>query len=199
MNGIGKIIAHIEAETAAEIAGIKAETAERVAQIDTHYGGEAMTAYRQIVEAGRADAERQSERTYNSAVMRSKKQILAAKQEMVSAAFERAEWKLLELPEPQYAALLAKLAADAAISGDETLIFNPVERGSIGPKIVDAANELLAAASKTAKLTLSAETREISGGVIISGGNIETNCSASALVNQRRNELSPIAARLLFE
>jgi V/A-type H+-transporting ATPase subunit E len=131
--------------------------------------------------------------------MQNKKTVLAVKQELVSDAFERAEQKLLELPAEQYVAFLAKLAASAALTGEELLIFSEADRAKIGDKVVKAANELLAAANKNAKLTLSAEAGAISGGVIISGGSIETNCSVNSLINQRRNELSSVAARVLFE
>jgi len=199
MNGIAKIIERIEADAAVEVAEIKAQADETVAQIDKQFKQEAMDAYLKIVEEGKADAERLSERTYNSAVMQSKKQLLAAKQQLLSDALSLAEAELLKLPADKYAALLAKLSAYASISGDEKLIFNEADRERVGEKVVELANKLLAAMRKTANLSVAAETREISGGVIVSGGNIETNCSANALINQRHNEFSAIAVKYLFE
>ncbi|NLB28609.1 MAG: hypothetical protein GX823_00030, partial [Clostridiales bacterium] len=73
------------------------------------------------------------------------------------------------------------------------------DRAKIGKAVVRAANRLLSENGRPARLELSDETREMSGGVVISGGDIETNCSLEKLVAQYRNELSPRVAKILFE
>ena len=47
-------------------------------------------------------------------------------------------------------------------------------------------------------LTVSGETREISGGVIVRQGNIEVNCAVETLVQLRRSELASQVAEILF-
>ena len=61
------------------------------------------------------------------------------------------------------------------------------------------ANELLSAEGKLGKLTVSEDTADISGGVIVRFGGIETNCSIDALVRQQRSALATEVAQVLFE
>jgi len=105
---------------------------------------------------------------------------------------------LAELPESDCVGLLARLAAQASQTGEEKLVFSEKDRVRIGKAVVKAANKLLSDNGKRAYLELSENTRDISGGLIVSGGDIETNCSLEALVEGRRNELSPRVAEILF-
>ena len=61
-----------------------------------------------------------------------------------------------------------------------------------------AANDLLAKKGLPGKLTVSADTRPISGGVIVRQGNIEVNCAVETLVQLRRSELASQVAEILF-
>lgn len=48
-------------------------------------------------------------------------------------------------------------------------------------------------------LTLSAETRELAGGLILKQGDIEVNCSVDTLLELSRGELAARVAEVLFE
>ena len=50
-----------------------------------------------------------------------------------------------------------------------------------------------------AVLTLSAETRELAGGLILKQGDIEVNCSVDTLLELSRGELAARVAEVLFE
>jgi V/A-type H+-transporting ATPase subunit E len=197
-NGIEKIIDHIEAEAAAERAAILAEADARCEEILASYAKTAAEEYQKIVSAGAAEAQQRISRLGSTAALEAKKQVLAAKQEMVNAAFERAAELLIGLNEDRYVPLLARLAADASRTGSELLAFSPADQARVGKAVTATANELLRRAGKTANLTLSPDARSIRGGVIVMSGDIETNCSIDALVSQHRNELSGKVAEKLF-
>ncbi len=199
MNGIEKITQRIKDDAQLEISAVAEETKAKCEQILAGYKEQADAVYWKIVSAGKDEAEHLLELRKGAAQTESKKRMLQLKQDMVAEAFKQAEAKLLSLPEADYEKFLVTLAVRAADSGDERLIFSAADREKYGARVVDAANEILAAAGRRAELSLGAESRDIEGGLILSGGKIETNCSVKTLLELRRNELAAEAAKLLFE
>ena len=143
-------------------------------------------------------AETRLQRLGSAAEMEAKKSILAFKQEMVAKAFADEETALANLPEEQYVQFLASQAARAASSGTEELIFNARDQKAVGDKVAKAANALLVRRGVRGGLTVSADTRAVSGGVIVRQGNIEVNCAVETLVQLRRSELASQVAEILF-
>ena len=199
MNGIEKILAHIKAESDAQCEAIEREAAEECERIRAEYAKIEKEEYTKLIDAGTIEAARRLERLGSLAVLESKKHILKTQQEMVLETFEYAAKTLLELPEGEYIDFLAKQACAASLTGTEAIILSAADQQSIGKKVLDAANGALASLGKTASLTLSESTADIRGGLILSGGDIEVNCSIDALVAAYRNELSPAVAAVLFD
>lgn len=198
MNGIQKIIDRIEADAAAERTQIATEAEARCAAIEAAYAEAAQAEYQKIVAHGEKTAMQRLERRAGAAATEAKKQILAAKQEMVRAAFDHAARLLSELPDDQYIPLLARLAFRASRTGTEMLAFSARDASRVGEAVKNAANALLRQAGKTADLRVSPDTRSIRGGVIVISGNIETNCSTDSLVSMQRSALSGKVAETLF-
>ena len=198
MNGIQKIIDHIEADAAAERAAILAEAEAACAELNRPVRQAEQSEYQRLLNDGTKAAAQRREYRASIAALEAKKQVLAAKQEMVRAAFERAAQQLSELPDDRYIPLLARLAADASRTGSEVLAFSVRDASRIGEAVKDAANELLRRAGKAAGLSVSKDTRNIRGGVIVISGDIETNCSIDALVALHRNALSGKVSEKLF-
>ena len=92
-------------------------------------------------------------------------------------------------------ALLAKLAAQASVSGDEEIILNARDKAAVGAAVVEKANALLPAG----KLSLSAATGDFAGGLILKRGSIEANCTIELLVELCRGDMSAQLAKVLFE
>lgn len=199
MDGISKILERIEEDSRKELADIAAMSAAKCAEIRADFKTREEQQYGEALSKGAAEAAQRYERLKNVAELEAKKQLLSEKQNLMDRAFVLAEKRLASLPEEEYIALIARLAADSAQTGEEVLIFSPDDRGRIGKAAVKAANKLLSASGKPSHLELSDDTREMNGGVIVSGGDIETNCSLEALVSMYRNELSPRVAAILFE
>ena len=227
MNGIEKIIDRISGDAQAEIDAILDEARAEAAQITAKYEAQAKAEADEILKRGSAAAAEREERLASMAQMEGRKAELAAKQEVIEAAFELALKKLQALPEEQYVELLAALAAKASVTGKETLIFSAKDRDTVGKKVVAAANAKLAkevapelpeelADSKvgaildkvvagasalingTAMLTLSEETRPIDGGFILSDGAVEVNCSFTTLGRLQKSEITGDVSRVLF-
>ena len=199
MNGIDKILAHIKSEADSECEAIERAAVEECERIRAEYTGMERDEYLKLIESGTKDADRRLERLNSLAALESKKHVLLTQQEMVSEAFELAARILLELPEQEYIAFLARQASAASLTGKETIILSEPDQKRIGEEVLKAANTYLQAEGKTASLTLSDSTADIRGGLILSGGDIEVNCSVDALVAEYRNELSPAVASALFD
>ena len=198
MNGIEKISARILADAEAEAAAIRAQAEEKAAQIRAEYDRKLEDEQQRLTLEARNEAQKQLERGQGAARMAARRQVLEKKQALVDKAFRTAEQQLLSLPEADYTRLCAQLAAQASVTGSETLIFSEADRARVGEAAVQLANEQLEKAGRLAKLTLSAETRPMRGGVVLKNGRVETNGSIGTLVDGLRPELSGKVAGRLF-
>ena len=194
MKGTEKIIAHIQADAKAQADAILAQAEAKCAEIRAGYEQQAKEAYAERIRAGVKTNQDRLDSMDRLAKMEGRKAILALKQEMVSESFDLAVDKLVALPEAQYVAFLAKLAASASVTGDEEIVLNARDRKAVGAKVVEAANAKLGGG----KLTLSKQTGDFKGGLILRRGNIEANCTAELLVNLCRDDMAAELAGVLF-
>ena len=194
MKGTEKIIAHIQADAEAQAAAILAQAEQSCDGIRQTWEQKAKDVYAEKIRAGVKANQDRLESMERLAKMEGRKSILAVKQDLVAASFDRAAELLVNLPEEQYVALLAKLAAQASVTGDEEIVLNRRDRERIGEKLVKAANALL----EKGRLSLAPDTRDIAGGLILRRGSIEANCSAELLVELSQSELSAKVAETLF-
>ena len=71
-----------------------------------------------------------------------------------------------------------------------------------GQEVLFDAEKIFAAVAKAnkdgRKLTLSKETRDISGGFILKDGNVEVNCTFDTLVRLQKAETAGAVAKKLF-
>ncbi len=227
MNGIEKLTQQINADAQAEIDAVLAEAQQKADAITADYAQRAEKVSADILSRGEDAAAQREERLLSMAAMEGRKELLAAKQDMLGKAFDLALEKLCALPDEEYVALLAKLAAAASTTGREQLIFSQKDRTRVGKAVVTAANEILAKAvapklpgevtdtkagsildkvvtgasallAGTGMLTLSEQTRPIRGGFILSDGDVEVNCAFETLVRLQRGEISGAVADVLF-
>ena len=194
MKGTEKIIAHIQADAAAQADAILAQAEKQCADIREGYERKAKDAYAEKIRAGVKANQDRLESVERLARMEGRKSVLALKQDMVSKSFDMAVDKLVDLPEAQYVELLAKLAAQASVTGDEQVVLNARDREKIGPAVVAAANAKL----NGGKLTLSDETGAFKGGLLLRRGSIEANCTVELLVELCRGDMAAELAKVLF-
>lgn len=194
MNGIEKLTQQISADAQAEIDAILADGKARAEAVAADYAQRAEKAAADILAKGEAAAAQREERLISMAAMEGRKELLAAKQQMVGKAFDLALEKLCALPEDEYVALLGRLAAAASVTGKEEMIFSAQDRARVGKAVVAAAN----AAVPGGALTLSEQTLPMRGGFILSDGDVEVNCAFETLVRLQRGEISGEVANILF-
>lgn len=199
MNGIEKITARLAADCDAELAAFRAETEKKCAELKEAGDKAAQEEYWRLVKEGVKDCEQRVSQLSRTAQMEARKSVLALKQEMVSAAFVRAREMLVDLPEEQYVAFLGRKAAEAAVTGQEELLFSARDLSSgVCRKVEAEANRLLAARGVDGMLSVGSEPRDIAGGFVLKQGDIEVNCSMELLAEQYRSELAAQVAEILF-
>lgn len=102
----------------------------------------------------------------------------------------------MNLPDKDYVALVASLIVEASQTGREEVVFSQKDRPRYGKAAVTRANELL---GDRGHLTLSAQTRPIQGGFLLSDGDVEVNCTFETLVRMQRRTVERQVAQVLFE
>lgn len=194
MKGTEKIIAHIQADAQAQVDAILAKCGEQCAAIRSEYEAKAQAAYEERLRVGKEECAAQTDSTNRLAQMEARKGVLALKQELISESFEKACGKIVALPEDQYVALLAKLAKEASVTGNERIVLNKRDKAAVGAAVAEKANALLGGG----KLTVAEETGDFAGGLILRRDSIEVNCTAELLVKLCRDEMSAKVANVLF-
>ena len=182
MNGIEKITGRIEADAREQASAITADAEAKCAEIRAGYDKQAQDQYWARVRDGVKTCEDRVQRMGRLAEMEARKSILALKQEMVDAAFAAALERICTMPQADYVAYLAKLAAQAAC----------------GQAVADAANALLAQQGKQARLTVSPATRDLRAGFVLQQGDIEVNCAVETIAELCRSDLAAQVAEVLF-
>ena len=198
MNGIDKIAGKIAEDARQEADSILAEARTQAAGIVDKYAALAKEESDRLLLAGEERAKAILHRAASAAEQAAKQQLLSAKQKMISRAFDIALQELFALPEKEYVALLARLAANASSTGDEEIILSSKDLNACGEKILKSANQLLADAGKSHNLTLSAEAGLFDGGLILKAGQVETNCTLGAILRLSKDDLAPKVAAVLF-
>ena len=185
MKGTEKIIAHIRSDAEEQANAILDEAAEQCAAIKSGCEEQAKDTYAERIRAGVKECESRADSMKRMAQMESRKGVLALKQELVSASFDKAVEMIVALPREQYVSLLAKLASEAAVTGSEEIVLNARDREAIGADVVKAADALFNGGS----FSLSDETGSFAGGLMLrpyqlDGGLMESLAGGLSMLTQ---------------
>ena len=191
MKGLDKIMERIRADAQAEIDAIRAEGEARAAEMTADFAARAEETSRTEAEKTRLAVQALSERGSRADAMDQSKALLAAKQACIDEAFALAAKKLGALPREEYISVLAALAAASGV-GDEEIILSAADH-DLGEAVVAKANEI-----RGGSFTLSAETRELEGGLILKRGDVEVNCAFATQLRLLRQTMAADVAAILF-
>ena len=193
MNGIERITQRIALDAQEQVNDILRKGRDEASAVTERFRTQADHERTTLSEHNEKAAAEREERLVSMAHMEARKVTLAARQEMVEAAYERALELLREMPEHVYIDVLAKLMSEASTGGREEAVFSKKDRASVGQKAVDAANKKYGKS-----ITLSDRTADISGGFILKGRKVEVNCTFETLVRLQRAETAAAVVRTLF-
>ena len=191
MNGIQAITAQIIADAQTEADRILAQARARAKECLSAYQEQAYIQRTALLERSERESALREERLSHAAILAARNLRLSTEQEMRERAFAAALKQLSELPDGEYVGLLA---AEASSTGREEVILSQKDRARYGKQVVTQANERLG----DGHLTLSVQTRPIRGGLILSDGDVEVNCTFETLVRLLRGEMDRTVVEVLF-
>ena len=198
MIGTDRIVSHIRSEAETEINAILAEAEAKAAETAAAFARQAEAEAAEIIRAGTDSAEQRVLRQERTAKLEARKDILGLKQELVTAAYDKARQAILTMDEDKYVAFLARQAGAAVLTGTEEIILSPADKERCGEKILAAANAAAAGKGLPGNMKLSDETRPINGGMVLRRGSIEVNCTLDKLMEMSRSSLDAEVASVLF-
>ncbi len=196
MTGLDKILNQIE-EEAKSSAGKIIEEANTQAKAVLD---EAENTCRDLEKAAAAKMEAAVEdvlkKSRPSADMQRKKEMLAAKQQIISEMIDKAHASLYTLEDAAYFELITRMLDRFVLGGKGEIRFNAKDKKRLPAGFEKVIAQ--AAARKGGELTLSAETCQIDGGFLLVYGGIEENCSFAAIFAAERENLQDKVHTLLF-
>lgn len=126
-----------------------------------------------------------------------KKMILNAKFQIISEIINEAKEKILNLKDEDYFDFILKIIESNLENQDGKLLFSQKDLNRLTEKFKDQIKSL--EEKNSIKLTISNETRNISGGVIISYGDIEENCCIETLFQNNKEKIFDSLNSFLFK
>ena len=196
MSGLDKMKARIleEAQSTAQEIIDKAKADADAAVQAARDSAEAEAA--KILERAKRDAADYGVRVDSSMDMQRKQAILAAKQEVIGGVLEAAYETIMNLDDAKYFEMLEKLLEKHALPEAGAICFSAKDLGRMPAGFPDKIKNI--AASKGGSLTVSEKPEKMDGGFQLVYGDIEENCTISAVFASRREEMSDQVNRLLF-
>ncbi len=196
MDGIEKIIERINSVSAEECASIALQAEKDCELIRADYAQKIQKAYDSAMKSGEIEINLDAERYIRNAKLDARKDILSTKQDILDKVFEAAKSKLKAMPENEYIDWLVSLICKIS-DGTGEIILSKQDK-QLEDKIIAKAREALLASGKKPELTISAESRNIDAGFVLIDGKTEVNCSISALMELKRQEIATKVAEQLF-
>ena len=127
-----------------------------------------------------------------------RKQILAAKQEMMQKARDFALEKLRSLDDASYIALMKRRLIECASSGTGAIAIAPNDSRLDAAFLADV-NATLKKSVGRGEVTLLSERRDIDGGFVYLNGGMEIDVSLEALLGEAWQQAETQVAAALFE
>lgn len=222
MNGLEKITDKILAEAGAESQKILAEAEEECARIRATYAEKALAIRLRVADEAEREGIDLVSRSKNGAATQKRNALLRVRGELVDETFDMTLMALRSQSDEKYTEMLTGLLCAAFLEqmeaeitgrtlyGEEDAIaperyevlFNSSDRDRYGAAVLAGARLRLAAkvdAEKLEMLTLSDQTVNIDGGLILRCGEVESNCSLSLLFADLRRELEAEVSRAPFD
>lgn len=198
MTGLEKILKVIEDDAKANSDNIITKAQKEADEIMEAAKLEADKKCSEIALKSEAEEKAILSRTESAAALQEKKKILDAKQQIISNVITNARHSLAELSDSEYMDIILRMVKKFAHNKEGVILFSQKDKhrlpADFGNKVTQALAE-----KKNASLAISEETVTIDGGFILKYGDVEENCSFSALFSSAKEELSDRVNAILFE
>lgn len=196
MSGLENIIKTIRDDAAAEAKAVLDRAREDAARALAEAKAVTDNECGRLVEEGLRRAETILARAEAETTMDRRRTLLAKKQELLSRAVHSAREAVLALPEAEYFDFLTRLAAENAERGTGVMLLSKKDLQRLPEGYHAALNRAL---PEGAALDISANATPIDGGFILQYGEIDRNCSLTAIFDENRERILDAAQDALFQ
>jgi V/A-type H+-transporting ATPase subunit E len=196
--GAERIRQRILTDARAKAEEIRKEAAAAADKVLAEAAKQAAAKKEEILIQARKEAGEHKRRILGMSMLEARKEMLAAKQNFIEEAFQKAVSKLSDSDTQTYFDILLKMLLASIETGEETVILSERDAGRVPKGFWDDLNLKLKAAGKKGSVSLTAETRDIPGGFILRSAGVEINNSFLSLLSIQRDELEPLVAGVLF-
>lgn len=196
MTGLENIIKGIEDEAKLLADDILKKAKREADEITSKAKQVAMDEVLSISDKSKKQIKFMEEKNKSFSEMKGKQIILQSKNDIINSVIKNAESEILNMNDDDYFNFILKLVNKFLSSKSAMIIFSNKD---LNRMTYDFRNELIALAeNKGSQLTISSSGADISGGFIISYGEIEENCSLDALFESFHADISDKISQVLF-
>lgn len=154
--------------------------------------------YAEILAEARRVAEQEKQKRITVALLDGRQEVLTEKRRIIEEVLDRAVRSILSLPHEQYLDMLSRELFEVALDGGGELLLSIEDHPRLGDELASRTNRMIEEAGGAGRVTLSQETRDITGGFILKSASIETNCSLDAQIKTRRDEIEEKIIEIMF-
>jgi len=198
MTGMDKIREKILEDARSKARAIQEQAEEEAKKIKEQAYSEAEKERTEILNSAQSDGLQLYERMIAMAGLDGRKKLLAAKQQMIDAAFAKALEKVCGLPDRQYQQLLEKMIAEAAGNTAGEVLLTEKDAARMDGSFISNVNLRISQAGKSGAVTLSDRHIKSAGGFILKCGDMEINSTFEILFGMLRSELESEVVNILF-
>ena len=195
MTGLDKITSEILNEAAMDAKAVLAAAEAEAEAIFKAAYDEAEALNEKITAAAQKEAADILSSCNSALRLQQRQHMLQIKQELLSETLQAAQEELYKLPDAQYFSLLVKQAVRFSEPGKAEMLLNARDAARIPAGFE---KDLASALPSSHSITLSGDTRLIDGGFVLKYGDIEQNCSFSAIFDAQREEFADMVREILF-
>lgn len=197
MSGLDKIISRIKEQADGQAAEITAQARKEADEILAAASREVEQMKEEAAAKSSRAVENYRSRAQSAADMQKRTAVLRAKQEIVQSMLEKAYEKVCSENDEAYFRRIETMIGQYAQPGKGEIFFS---KKDIGRLPLNYKVRVEAAAAKAGStLTVREEGAEIENGFLLVYGGIEENCTIRAMFDTKKDELTDIIQKTLYE
>ncbi len=195
---IQDIIEKIKSGANAQAKTLKADNASEISKVEETSAKAVKAVEGKAIDLAKKKYDEEKRLKISLATLELKNKLLAAKQDLINNAFEKALVEVKALPDKKYKKLLIKAILNIDLQGNEGVILGGQDFEKFGDTLVADINTALAKDGRKGELTLLDERREGVTGCVLKDGRTETICTFESIIANKRKELEKEVVSILF-
>ena len=196
MTGTEKIVGRIKLDSAQKCENMIAQARQQAAQITEKAAAEGEALSGGANEIAKNQADEIIRMAVSAAQQKAGQIILAARIEALNEALNAAAGSFRDMPADEYFSALSALAIKNAMPGTGEMRLSERDLKRLPPQFEAKINESLT--EKVSSVKIGGEPAAIDDGFILVYGDVEINCTISALIEASRDELKEKICGIIF-